>query len=92
MANAMMSAVGARGAPTPAYISRKEASKYLREKYSIRVSAGWLSQLASAGKGPAYMLVGRAAVYSIPALDAWVAAKAKPVAGLSQDGGADAAA
>jgi hypothetical protein len=54
------------------YLTRPEAAKYIRETYGIKCSAKWLAKLAVTGGGPLYWKNGRAVLYRINSLDAWV--------------------
>jgi hypothetical protein len=57
--------------PLPTLRRRKDAAKYLTEKYGSPVSASFLAQRAVAGDGPPYRLAGRDAIYEEPDLDVY---------------------
>ena len=50
-------------------LTRKEASRYLRERWGIRRSPATLAKLATLGGGPRFMKVGSGVLYPIEHLD-----------------------
>jgi hypothetical protein len=56
------------------FLRRREAGKYLQEKYGFS-SERALGKLATIGGGPVFRKVGRVVVYTISDLDAWVASR-----------------
>jgi hypothetical protein len=59
----------------PRFLSRREAPRYLKDDWGITRAASTLARLASVGGGPVYKKFGRAVVYDIADLDAWVEAR-----------------
>ena len=57
------------------FLTREQASDYISNTYGLRVAVKTLSKLASVGGGPLYRKFGRAAVYRVEELDAWIAEK-----------------
>lgn len=55
----------------PEYLTRKQAADYCRER-GIPVTAGTLQKKASTGGGPPYQIFGNKALYTRPAMDAWI--------------------
>lgn len=55
--------------------NRREASRYLEEKYGIRAKPATLAKYASVGGGPRFRRAGRFPVYDTEDLDAWAAGK-----------------
>jgi hypothetical protein len=60
---------------TPTLLRRRDASRYLRERYGFPYAPQTLAKLACIGGGPRFMKWGRWPVYSPDDLDAWVASK-----------------
>jgi hypothetical protein len=58
----------------PAFLRRREAGQYLRDKYGFG-SEKTLAKLASVGGGPRFHKAGVAALYTRADLDAWARAK-----------------
>jgi hypothetical protein len=56
------------------YLRRKDAAKYLKEKYGFGAEKT-LAKLACHGGGPLFHKAGVAALYEPAALDAWAQAK-----------------
>ena len=56
------------------YLSRKEASEYLKSR-GLPVAVATLAKYATVGGGPEFHSFGRFPRYSVDALDDWVAAK-----------------
>ena len=54
------------------FLSRRLASKYVRDNYGLRCSEKWLAKLVVTGGGPDYWKDGRSVLYSRDELDAWV--------------------
>jgi hypothetical protein len=56
--------------------NRRDAARYIAEKFAIPCSESKLAKLAVVGGGPAFRIVaGRFAVYDEPELDAWAIAQ-----------------
>lgn len=53
------------------WLRRKEASRYLQERYNISRTPGTLAKLAHVGGGPKFQYVGRIPMYPVDALDDW---------------------
>ena len=60
------------------YLTRDQAAEYLSSR-GLRVSAGYLAKLATAGKGPSYSRLGKYAYYQPSDLDAWLKTNLTPV-------------
>jgi hypothetical protein len=56
---------------TQDYLSRKDASAYLLNRWCIKRSPGYLANLAVVGGGPAFHKAGRDSLYSRSDLDRW---------------------
>ncbi|MGO4667703.1 helix-turn-helix transcriptional regulator [Bosea sp. 2RAB26] len=54
-------------------LDRREASRYLFDRYGIRRAPGTLAKLACIGGGPLYRHAGQLAIYDVPALDEYAA-------------------
>lgn len=68
-----------------AYLRRRAAAQYLREKWGIPRSEKTLAKLACIGGGPVYRLWGRIPLYTTADLDAYAEAKlGKPVHSTSE--------
>ena len=59
------------------YLTRKEASAYLRER-RLKVSDATLATMASRGGGPAFVKFGQRALYTAQWLDEWVESRLQP--------------
>jgi hypothetical protein len=55
---------------TEKYLTRREASEYLKAK-GLPVAASTMGKFATTGGGPEYQIWGRGAFYTESALDAW---------------------
>jgi hypothetical protein len=56
----------------PEYLRRARAAEYIRQRWGIPCSQGYLDKLASVGGGPAFRRVGKWPLYVEGDLDAWV--------------------
>ena len=56
------------------YLNRREAAKYLTDR-GLKYTRNTLQKLATVGGGPEYHIFGSRAVYTIPQLETWIAAK-----------------
>lgn len=54
-------------------LRRVEASEYLKQRHGIDRRPATLAKYATIGGGPAFRLAGRVPLYSVAALDTWVA-------------------
>jgi hypothetical protein len=62
------------GIMTDQYLSRREASEYLKAQ-GLSVAATTLGKFVTVGGGPKYRRFGRNAVYTVFDLDAWAIAR-----------------
>jgi len=62
------------GIMTDKYLSRREASEYLKAQ-GLSVAVTTLGKFVTVGGGPKYRRFGRNAVYTVSDLDAWVIAR-----------------
>ncbi len=60
-------------------LRRKQASKYLEEKWSINRAPSTLAKLAVIGGGPKFQHVNRIPLYPITELDDWASAMLSPL-------------
>jgi len=60
------------------YFRRKQASKYLHDKFNVKREPSTLAKLAVTGGGPPYRLLNRVPLYTPADLDQWVASKLGP--------------
>lgn len=60
------------------YMRRGEAAQYLQDQVQA-YTASTLAKLATIGGGPRFQKVGRFPVYTVEALDEWLAAKTGPI-------------
>jgi hypothetical protein len=71
----------------PAYLRRRAAADYLRQRWGIPCSEKTLAKLACVGGGPAYRRFGRIPLYAHADLDEFAQAKiGKPVRSTSEYG------
>jgi len=73
----MLSLFSARepiGIMTDKYLSRREASEYLKAQ-GLPVAVTTLGKFVTVGGGPKYRRFGRNAVYTVSDLDAWAEAR-----------------
>jgi hypothetical protein len=71
------------------YLSRKEASEYLKSR-GLPVAVATLAKYATVGGGPEFHSFGRFPRYSVDALDAWIGGKlSKPRRSTSEPKEAD---
>src|ERR1700730_10240242 len=70
-----------------AYLRRRAAAEYLRQRWGIPCSEKTLAKLACVGGGPAYHRFGRIPLYTVADLDEFAQAKiSKPVRSTSEYG------
>ena len=69
-----------------AYLRRRAAAEYLRQRWGIPCSEKTLAKLACVGGGPAYHRFGRIPLYTVADLDEFAQAKIKPVRSTSEYG------
>jgi hypothetical protein len=60
------------------YFRRKQASKYLHDKFNVKREPSTLAKLAVTGGGPPYRLLNRVPLYTPADLDQWVASMLGP--------------
>src|SRR6266481_9860917 len=71
----------------PAYLRRRAAAEYLRQRWGVPCSEKTLAKLACVGGGPAYQRFGRTPLYIHADLDEFARAKiGKPVRSTSEYG------
>jgi len=72
---------------TPAYLRRRAAAEYVRQRWGVPCSEKTLAKLACVGGGPTYRLFGRIPLYTHADLDEFALAKiSKPVRSTSEYG------
>lgn len=64
--------------PPSNYFSRKEASRYLADRFGVSVAPQTLAKYASIGGGPYFEKFNRDAIYTDLDLAVWVRSKLKP--------------
>jgi hypothetical protein len=55
----------------PAYLRRAQAAEYVRQRWGLPCSHGYLHKLASVGGGPIFHRAGKCPLYLEDDLDAW---------------------
>lgn len=53
------------------FVSRREASDYLKQRWGVSRTEGTLALLATKGGGPAFRKDGRRVLYAVADLDSW---------------------
>jgi hypothetical protein len=72
----------------PAYMRRKPAAQYVRERWGVPCSPNTLAKLATIGGGPVFRRSGRFPLYTTDNLDRWVESKlSNPMRSTSDAGG-----
>jgi hypothetical protein len=65
-------------APLPVFYRRKDAAKYLKEKYAQSIGDSLLSKLACKGGGPPFRKIAGDAIYEQDDLDAFAISRIGP--------------
>ena len=69
-------------------LRRKQASKYLQEKWGISRTHGTLAKLAVVGGGPKFQYANRTPLYPVEELDGWAESILSPLKSSTSDKGA----
>jgi hypothetical protein len=66
--------------PQERHFRRKEAAKYVRDRFNLPCSDKWLAKLACVSTaGPPFRLAGRFPLYPVSGLDDWAKKKIGPL-------------